>query len=84
MAYFLHARATPPQRVYLPLRDATELLDSEYAHDMALYVQVDDIMLERVQLALDTSCCDASAKINGTSQLVFSRVLKLPHTEGSA
>lgn len=71
MAYFLCAQATGLQGVHLPIRDATKLLDSQYANETTLYVQDDDIMLERVWLALDTFCYTTGAKINWHKSIRF-------------
>lgn len=82
MAYFLCAQATGLQGVHLPIRDATKLLDSQYANETTLYVQDDDIMLERVWLALDTFCYTQAQKSIGISQFVFSRIQVPLHNGG--
>ena len=64
MAHFLHARLTRIQGVRLPIRDDSKLLDSEYADDTTMYVQDDEMMLERVRLALEVFCMVIGAKIN--------------------
>ena len=64
MTYFLCARTTRIQGVRLPIKDDSELMDSEYADDTALYVQDDEMTLERVRLALEVFCTAAGAKIN--------------------
>ena len=50
MTYYLRARTTGIRGVRLPIREDSELLDSEYADDTALYVQDDEMTLERVRL----------------------------------
>ena len=49
--------------VRLPIRDDSELSDAEYADDTVLYVQDDEMTLERVRLALEVLCMVAGMKI---------------------
>ena len=64
MAHYLRARATRIRGVRLPIWEDSELLDSEYANDTALYVHDDEMTLERVRLTLEVFCKAAGAKIN--------------------
>lgn len=64
MTHYLQARTTGIRGVRLPIREDSELLDSEYADDTTLYVQDDEMTLERVRLALEVFCSAADAKIN--------------------
>ena len=64
MAHFLRAHTIGLRGMCLPIRDDTELLDSKYADDMALYVQDDVESLERVTLALEVFCLVVGVKIN--------------------
>ena len=64
MTHFLHARTTGIRGVHLPIRDDFELLDSEYADDIALYVHDDEMTLERLRLALEVFCMATRAKLN--------------------
>ena len=57
--------------VHLRNTDDTELLDSEYADDTALYVLDDVYSLERVRLALEVFCLAAPAKINWHKSVDF-------------
>ena len=71
MTHFLRARMTGLRGIRLPIRDDTELLDSEYANDTALYVQDDVESLERMRLALEVFCLVAGAKINWHKSIRF-------------
>ena len=71
MAHYLRARTTGIRGVRLPIREDSELLDSEYADDIALYVQDDEMTLERVRLALEVLCSAAGAKINWNKSVGF-------------
>ena len=64
MAHYLCARVIGIWGVHLPIREDSELLDSKYANDMTLYVQDDEMMLERVRLVLEVFCMAVGAKIN--------------------
>ena len=55
----------------MPIRDDSELLDSEYADDTMLYIQHDEMSLERVRLALEVFCMAAEAKINWNKSVGF-------------
>ena len=69
MVHYLRARATGIRGVRLPIREDSELLDSEYAD--ALYVQDDEMMLERVRLALEVFCMATGAKIKWNKSVSF-------------
>ena len=71
MTYYLRARTTGIRRVCLPIKEDSELLDSEYANDTTLYVQDDEMTLERVRLALEVFCSAAGAKINWNKSVGF-------------
>ena len=71
MTHFLHARTTGIRGIRLPIRDDSKLLDSEYADDTALYVQDDEMTLERVRLALEVFYVAAGAKINSNKSVGF-------------
>ena len=64
MAHFFRARTIGIRGVRLPIKDDSELLDLEYADNIALYIQNDEMTLERVRLALEVFCMAAEAKIN--------------------
>ena len=64
--------------MHLPIRDNTELLDSEYANDTAFYVSDDVESLQRVRLALEVFCLAAEVKINSHKSIGF-LILELAH-----
>ena len=71
MTHFRRARTTGIWGVHLPIREDSELLDSKYADDTTLYVQDDEMTLERVRLALEVFCMAAGAKINWNKLIGF-------------
>ena len=64
MAHFLRARSAGLRGMRLPIRDDAELLDLDYADDMAMYVQDNIEALERVRLDLETFYLATGAKTN--------------------
>ena len=54
MTHFLRTRTTGIRGVRLLIKDDSQLLESEYADDTTLYIQDDEMTLERVRLALET------------------------------
>ena len=50
MAHFLRSHMNVVRGLRLPIKDDSELLDFEYAVDIALYIQDDVESLERVKL----------------------------------
>ena len=71
MAHFLRARTTGLRGMRLPIKDDAELLDFEYANDMALYVQDDIETLERVRLSLEVFYLAVGVKINWHKSVGF-------------
>ena len=70
MAHYLRARTTGIRGVRLPIREDSKLLDPD-ADDTALYVQDDEMTLERVRLALEIFCMAVGAKINWNKSVGF-------------
>ena len=72
MAHLLRARTIGLQGVCLPIRDDSELLDSEYVNDTPLYMQHDMETLERVKLSLEVFYLVTGSKINWHKSIVSS------------